>query len=449
LSLIQAWRQSTPSVRSILDRFQFWFTVTLDSGLKDNLNKTEQFLRLKFTDFSDRYDSYCKIDPQISEVLEKYDHYLILKNLDRDNQDKIVLLSVLLYCWENARKSHKNLLQDVNKSIYRSINVNRVPGMLRDYYMALLKAMFDTSRAFKLGNTQSMKLLLADGIKVLRGEVQGLRTTVNSYRDFISLTYPAQSNDLIRLSYDLQSLDASYARMNQSLEYSQDPEQTPYHASLQKEIDGLLHSMGQPLTSRKVMRSQVHQLLPLLQDCDELGSHDERVTEFMGETLTKALRVDWKTQLLEESPSFHDLIFQHLGIVGPIEDRAHINRYGKFKRIIQHIEHWVREGKTYRHIDEIEVDMNDIKEVLQDYLATVQRLVKEGIVGDKGQLTERSHKLSQMLLEYRYLFGNFYSFLRKHSSEGEYIRNQFQYIERYFEAVEHQLKTFQNETSQG
>jgi hypothetical protein len=250
--------------------------------------------------------------------------------------------------------------------------------------------------------------------------------------------------ELVGLGYDLQHLDSQLERMGKSIEYAEDAEQAPYHLSLHKEIESLLHSMGQPLVSRKVMRSLVHQLLPLLQDCDELGSSREDVTEFVGEMLTKALRADWKTQVLEENPAFHSLVSNHLGIVGPIEDRPHINRMGKFKRIVSHIEHWVKAGTAYRHIGDIEIDMNDIKEVLQDYLATVQRFVKEGPPADKVQGQERAQRFAQMLLEYRYLFGNFYSFLRKHSAEGEYILNQFQFIEKYFEAVEHQLNIYKS-----
>lgn len=427
------------SIAAIMDRFQFWFTDILDSGLTKNLDKTDEFLKLKFKDFSERFDAYCKIDPVVSETLDQNSDYLIMKKMDRSHQDRLILLAVLLRCWEQARSNYKILQKDISRSIYQSVNINRIPVLFKDYTSALKQGLFETARAFKEGDTFALKPMFVDGIKVIRSEVKGLRSTVSSYREFIQGVNPEQATNMVHLIYELQHLDQQYERLGDALESYDDPEQVPYKASLKREIEGILHVMGQPLMSRKGMRNQVHDLVPRLQDCDEMGSTDPSILDFIGTMLNKALRLDWKYQTLQEMPAFHEVVTHHLGILGPIYDRQHVNRYGKFKKIVQHIEQWVKVGKTYRHIDEIEFDMNDIKEYLQDFLASIQRSIREIPFDNKDALKERYDTFSQMLLEYRYLFSNFFHMLRQQGDEGEYIRTQFQYIDRYFDAIELQL----------
>lgn len=426
--------------RGILDRFQFWFTDTLDKELKTNVDKTEQFLKLKFKDFSDKFDAYCKVDPIVSDTLDRCGDYIIIKKMERSSQDRIVLLEVLLNCWEAAKNKYKILHEDIARSIYQSVNINRVPALFREYSGAIKKALFETGRSFKSGDLFALKPMLEDGIALIRKELKAFKSSAGLYREFIQNKDSTQANELVHIIYELQHLDQLYERLSASLARFDDPEQGPYKESLHKEIEGILHTMGQPLISRKAMRSQTHNLVPRLQDCDELGSPQESILDFMSEMLNKALRLDWKYQTLQEIPGFHEIVAYHLGLLGPIPDRSHINRYGKFKKIIQHIEHWVKGGKTYRHVDEIELDMNDIKEYLQDFLASIQRSIRETPQNDKESLLERWETYSQMLLEYRYLFANFFNVLRQQGDEGEYIRNQFQYIDRYFDAIEMQLK---------
>ncbi len=428
----------------ILERFQFWFTDTLDKELKTNVDKTEQFLKLKFKDFSDKFDAYCKVDPIVSETLDRCGDYLIIKKMERSSQDRIILLEVLLKCWEAAKSKYKILQDDIARSIYQSVNINRVPALFKEYSTAIKKALFETGRSFKNGDLFALKPMLDEGIGLIRKELKGFKSAASLYREFIQNKDPTQANELVHIIYELQHQDQLYEKLTASLARFDDPEQGPYQESLHKEIEGILHTMGQPLISRKGMRSQTHVLVPRLQDCDELGSSQESIIDFMGEVLNKALRLDWKYQTLQEVPGFHELVAYHLGLLGPIQDRSHINRYGKFKKIIQHIEQWVKGGKTYRHVDEIELDMNDIKEYLQDFLASIQRSIREIPQQDKETLRERRGIYSQMLLEYRYLFANFFNILRQQGDEGEYIRNQFQYIDRYFDAIEMQLNNLKD-----
>jgi hypothetical protein len=89
-------------------------------------------------------------------------------------------------------------------------------------------------------------------------------------------------------------------------------------------------------------------------------------------------------------------------------------------------------------VHEIELDMNDMKTYLQDFLATIQRATR-----DKSQdpfLDETIHKLHHQLLEYRYLFGQFFLSIMSRNSDGMQLRNQFLFVDQYFESVENLLQ---------
>lgn len=442
---MRAYRQSYPTVRRAFDRLQFWFTVTLDANLKKNLDNSEKYLRGHFKNFTDRFESYCDIDPQLVEAVNRYESYPILRSLDRAHQEKLIFQGIMLSCWEIAKNSSKtNLLPDIAKTLNRIVSSNKCLSYLKDYYQALNKALFLTSLSIKSGHLQSMKQTLKDSIKELSKEVQGLKSSVISYRNYLEQKDPNIDVELVNLNHDLKRLSDDFTRMNDSIDFAEDVERETYDKSLRREIEGLFHEMGRPLMSRNIMRSKVSQLIPLLKDCDELGSHSPDISQYMESTVTKALKLDSKYQTLQEFPVFHEIMHNHFGIIGPISDRSHINRMGKFKRIVQQIEQWVKAGKSQKHYEEIETDINDTKEFLQDFLAKVQRAVREGVSADREASSDKWKLFSHMLLEYRYLFSNFYAHLRQHGEVGDTIRNHFQYIERYFEAVELQLNEFKN-----
>jgi hypothetical protein len=116
------------------------------------------------------------------------------------------------------------------------------------------------------------------------------------------------------------------------------------------------------------------------------------------------------------------------------EDPTHAFRLERFRLLFDQIENWVEKGDVYSHVHEIELDMNDMKTYLQDFLATVQRAAR-----DKSHdpfLDETIHKLRQQLLEYRYLFGQFFFLIMSKSLDGVQLRNQFLFVDQYFESVE-------------
>lgn len=182
-------------------------------------------------------------------------------------------------------------------------------------------------------------------------------------------------------------------------------------------------------------------LVVALKSLDELGSFKQGISDFIGDSLSKALRNDWKYQVLLDIPQFYEVYSVHQGMAYVYEDRNHTARLNKFKRLVQQIDEWVKK-KTYpKHIHEIELDISDIKGYLQDFLAHVQRFARDQEkLSDSREYSEQVRELYRQLLEYRYLFGAFFHELSDDNPEERSIRNQFLFVDQYFESVDNKLR---------
>jgi hypothetical protein len=237
--------------------------------------------------------------------------------------------------------------------------------------------------------------------------------------------------------FSSEELDQQISGFFESLGYdisSQQQEEFQAHEQIEK----LLHEMGQPLISRPMMASRAEQFLEAVQSCDELGSPQLSTIFYIGEILSRALRADWKYHVLHEYPLFHRIYKVHKGLEEVFEDPAHFFRLERFKVLFFQILDWVERGDVYSHVHEIEIDMNDMKTYLQDFYASIQRVGKQK---EKGSLIEESLcKFSQQLLEYRYVFGQFFSSMIRINPEGQQLRQQFLFVDQYFESIENLLK---------
>ena len=81
--------------------------------------------------------------------------------------------------------------------------------------------------------------------------------------------------------------------------------------------------------------------------------------------------------------------------------------------------------------------MNDMKTYLQDFLASIQRAGKEK--SSDPFFDEAIVKFCQQLLEYRYLFGQFFLSLMNKSPDSQQLRHQFLFVDQYFETIENLL----------
>jgi hypothetical protein len=245
---------------------------------------------------------------------------------------------------------------------------------------------------------------------------------------------PAKSKKLLNLIYSAEELNEGYAGFFLSLE-GNFKELHQSKSPIHQEIEKLLHEMGQPLISRTMLRSRVDGLLKELKKFDEIGSPDLEAIDYVDTILAKAMREDWKYHVLHEFPLFHELYRLHLGLCDYIEDPSHAFRMERFRLLFDQIEDWLNKGDIYSHVHEIELDINDMKTYLQDFLAAIQRMLKEK---PSDSISEAVHKFKQELLEYRYVFGQFFFILLGKESDGQ-LRNQFLFVDQYFETVENLL----------
>jgi hypothetical protein len=325
----------------------------------------------------------------------------------------------------------------------------------KEYEKTLREALFSRSRQIKLQPYSLVDLISKiQHQHALQGQMAELHTlgkTVRKYRDFLLRTDPNPyirsrlgfgewivgpeppiAKKLIDLIYDIEGLDALFIKLMTSVEEGDITKEA--FVKIKEDIFRILHEMSQPLASYSLMLSKGRLLVQELQKINELGSTHAEVVDFIGDVLSRSLRNDWKFHVLHEISEFKEIFVIHRGIVGPVEDRSHAHRLQKFKRLIHEIRNWVKNNDTHRHLGEIEADVSDLKGYLQDFLASIQRLA-----GNPVRDAAKYRGLANQLLEYRYLFGQFFHLLRRNKAEERVIRNQFLFVDQYFESAENQL----------
>lgn len=432
--------------------FFFWQTM-LDRLLRTNLEKCRKYLGFRYQKFSDRYGRYIEIHTKIELALEKFNTYKAFETLDWENKEKFKKIHNFVKLWELNERAKSLPSREPIRALRSLISAEKALALFREYYQVLLGALFEQSRNVKNHPNEVRDIGYVNRILELiasyRAELHTLRAIITKYRDFLLRTdpnpyvrsrwgfpewvvgpEPTHTKQMLSLHYEVENLDSLFESLRQALERKPVMEETGI-SEVDKDIQIILHEMNQPLMSRGVMKMRLERLLILLQQLDELCSSSQSVVNYVGQVLSKALRADWKYHVMFEIPAFHQIYAIHYGILKPIEDRQHDNRMHKFKRLIQQILQWVKNNDSPRHSHEIELDMNDIKGYLQDFFGQVQRLS----AGNQEELKAAS----QQLLEYRYLFGNFFHQLRETKPEERIIRNQFLFVDQYFESVENRL----------
>lgn len=441
--------------------FKRWKMI-LDRALLPNLEKSRKFLGFRYKVFIDRCAAYGDLKEKIDRSVEKFSSYQVLAQLDTETQDKFTKIYSLLKLWELNHAARSIPEREPIRALRNYVGIDRATGIFKEYYAAMRASLFERSRAYKENpndfflNPQG-KMEGEAAINGFRAELHTLGATLAKYREFLLRTdpnpyvrtrwgfaewivgpEPVQTKNLLKLGYEVEDLDTYFVCLGKALDKGPSSQEGFKIGHLNQEIQGVLHEMGQPLTSRNLMRVRAERLLSMLQEIDELGSFNPHATEYVGMTLSKALRADWKYHVLHEIPEFHKIYMIHQGIVGPIQDRHHMNRIHRFKKLTHQIEQWVKNNDTTRHAHEIEMDMNDMKNYLQDFLAFVQRTASDAVM-DLGRANQVINDIAQELLEYRYLFGNFFNHLRQNEPEEKMIRNQFLFVDQYFESIENKL----------
>lgn len=424
----------------------------LDPQIPVHITQCQKYLKTSYRDFSTRYSRYIDMRVKIELFLHHWQGYPVFSSLDCETKEKIERIYSLTKLWEMNRDSKSFAQPEVVRSLRNLMSPEKAIGYLKEYAQQLREALFARSRDIKKESSTEEKKnrrQLDEEVQKIQDEEKNLRILIQKYRDFLLRTdpnpyvrsrigfpewvagpEPDPSKQCLSLEYDLEYLNSQF-------EVFKEKQDQPAKAlgKINAEIQGILHEMSQPLRSKGMMKIQAGRFIKAVEQINELGSGQRKAVDDVNRALSKAMRADWKYQTLFDYLEFHRLVAIHLGILGLKEDRQHLGRVHKFRKIIKQIEHWLKCHDTPKHMHDIELEMNDIKECLQDFLAQAQRLkgAREAEEADSPGLLR---KMEEQLLEYRYLFGQFFHHLREDNPEERMIRKQFLFVDQYFEAIE-------------
>lgn len=436
----------------------------LDRNLMRNLYQTEKFLKKQCEIFYRQHHEYMAWSVKIEEDLQKMKTYSVLALLEISDQNLYVDVFRLLKMIELNHRSKKGVAVEIARSLKYLTSIDHILHVLRVYYRELKDAFFNSSLEWKSlnhegENFQEALKRLQDKVVNYQQELRELMQTMSRYRTFMlksgSNPYarsrwgftewtvgpePAKAKKVLNMIYSAEELDSYFTHFIKSLTRTPLVQHSLEHEARQN-IDRLLHEVGQPLVSYSMMQNRTQHLLEQLEICDEIGSPTMSTVYYVEDILAKVMREDWKYHVLHEFPLFHRIYHLHQGLIEYFEDPSHSFRIERFYLLFDQIKDWIDKGDVYSHVREIELDMNDMKTYLQDFLAAIQRAAK-----DKSHdpfLDETIYKLRHQLLEYRYIFGEFFSDILSKSPDGRQLRKQFLFIDQYFESMEnllHELK---------
>ncbi len=484
--------------RSIVDQTKFmpwlsqlvpqWKSI-VDSALIKNLEKSQKFLNFRYLTFLHRFELYNDLNDQVEVKMTKFSSYHVLATLETDEQESFKHLYRLLKLWKLNRNAKALPDAELSRVIRYSINPQKSASLFKNYFQALQKKLFTQSREIKRTdgkldfnsdfdlqpsseviseNETTMKQMELQGsITGQRFELHTLGATISAYRSFLLQSdpnpyvrtrggfsewivgqEPSQTKSLMDQEYTIEKLDTLYLQFSESVKQpSLKGEINDINGlkilenrrQLFHELDLSIYEMGQPLASSSMMTSKAENFVNLLNQLNELGSRDPDVVSDITPLLSKVMRADWKYNVLQDIPLFHQLYSVHMNLLPPITDRNHINRLRQFKKHILQLTQWVKEKNMHTHLHEIEFDINDIKGYLQDFLAQLQRMARDPVYASHEGKVSLIQDTAQQLLEYRYMFCHFFHHLRQNEIDEKSLRNQFLFVDQYFETIENKL----------
>jgi len=444
-----------------------YWKPSVDRSLLSNLQKSEKYLRIHHRRFAKRFAEYVSLDQKVKQKMKKLRHYEVLNSLMESDKDKFKKIYYFVKLWQYNHKARLIPVQELIRALNHAISVDSSIQLFQSYANALGRQVFHHSRILKKSSIRYFKdaagkKKIRELMKNYHAEILSLGMTIGKYREFLLRTdpnpyirsrwgfsewivgpEPDQTKRLLNIEFEVETLEGLLEKIEESIEKG--PKKKNYSPiPIDPEIQRVLHEMGQPLTSINMTRARAEIVLKFLEELDELGSFNPYVIQFAGQIFSKVLRADWKHHVIHEFPLFHDLFKIHMGLAGKIEDVKHTNRMNKFKHLIQEIELWVKNRETRLHEKDIELDMNDLKGYLQDFLAQVQHLSKDQTL-DANRAKLALQDIAQQLLIYRYIFGEFFFFLGRYGTDGKRIRNKLLFVDQYFESVENKIHELRNQ----
>lgn len=457
---------SKQPLMAIKEKIASLWKPPLDRSLVTQLRLIEEDLRSNYSKFIRRYRGFLQLQDQVDKSLQKLTHYQVLGSLERGTQLNFIKLYQLLKLWEINRDTHTLPKQEFVMALRNAMSFDKTLGVFKEYYQELRRQLFDKSLYFKRNPqelTESSEAVkhMQEVLAGYQKEAHLLEATITHFREFLLRAdpdpyvrsrlnssdlfigpEPLQTKSLLRLRDEVESLNHHFLQLSQGLNKSPD-DQIRNRRRLDYQIQNLLQEMGHPLASKQLLHNTAEQLLEKLQEVDEIGSLDSNAVEYVNQVLTQLLRLDWKYHVCFAFPQFHQIYHIHKGLMKPIKHRHLASRVQKFHIWISQILEWVSSKKTQEHSHEIELDMNDIRGYLQDFLGYVQRnLSDNNMTRMKAQMLQAD--LAQELLECRYLFGNFFYRLQQYPPEGPLLRRQLLFVDHYLESIDQRLQEMGN-----
>ena len=438
----------------------FTFKSLIDKELIPNLSKSQKYLGFQYQKFNERYKGYLDLYSEAEKGLRKFYDCNVLLSQDIDFQDDLKSLYMLLSVWELNQSARSISRQDTIRAVRRFKSPDDALVLFKQYFHAIKKAAFDRGRLIKketatILQDQLGRNLISDAISGYRMELQTLSGLVEKCRQFYHQTDPkdrhitwkatkrsASEKKFAHLRKEIEHFDILCEEFHHGLEKESNQKEI-FFMKADIEIERLLHEMGQPLISESSMRLKAQSFLSLLLEIDELASRNPFIVDYFTKVLIKAMRIDWKYHVFHDLPEFYDVYEVHLGLLGQLDDRKHLNRVNKFKHLLSQLENWVKQGDVVKHAQEIELDINDIKGYLQDFLAYIQRLLRDE-KHDKESNLQLISQLNQKLLEYHFLFGKFFHHLDFSDPEQKQLRKQLLFVDQYFENIETRMQELRN-----
>lgn len=415
-----------------------------------------KILKSKFTAFYEKYNGCAHLSTKTEESLEALKEYPLLALLELEDQNMYVDLFRLLKIRELHRSTKKKLLQsEICQSLKTLAHKNHIFHLLDHYFHSLKEAFFKSSLEFKNmeknNENEALPKLnrLKEKVEHQQQELHTLKWVISQYQFFLNQERKAHSSplDFFNIShekepiisppfsdllYTAQDLEDGYLHFRECLD--KDSWSTIKDGNLiRDEIKAILHELAQPLISEATSRLKIEQLLKVMTKCDEIGNPSRKAISIIEEALSKAMRYDWKANLLHEYPLFHEIYSFHQGLYELPKDPSHAFRTENLLKIFYKIEDWAEEKNYFHHGHEIEEELNDLKMYLQNFLAAIQQAVKNKSFDPF--LDETIHKFRHQLLEYRYLFGKF-CFHLKDKADFQELFQHLLFVHLYFESME-------------
>lgn len=423
-------------------RFGFWkqfrlrLRGILDPELLKRVHEAELYLHNHFVLFAKQFVFLKKIETSLAKEEYKFQHFALLSQLEKEKQRQFRRLWRLLKIWEVASREKVDLSSALQGPFRTLFPPGKTTQLLREYLAQFKQNIFQLARQSRVEKDIAAQAVICSW----RAEMSTLIEVISSFRRYLLLTEnggkrwplaqePRRTRELLQLGQESEQADQWLATLFEAQELS-DGEDIDIDRMKFKRVDKLLLDMGQPLISRSVMKRLSSELVNDLTHIQELCSPLPEVSELMLDTLLCAVKIDQKHETLIATPGFLAVWEIHRGLSHLNQSAAHLKRLKLYKKVTQHLKHWLLEHELTRHTLEAEHEIHDIQAALQEFYHSL----------DERLSYEQIRELQKELLAERLFFAHFFQFLREKNHEGLHMRTEFAFVDNYFNAIDDRLR---------